>query len=71
MSDKETHVIAYNGQEYEVIELGSHPHAHGSTHGHEGDNETFARYRCFECGESVMADDIDEARTKLKNTECN
>lgn len=67
---EETHTIAYNGQRYEVIELGEHPHAHGESKGHEGESETYGSYRCFECGEWVNGDTLDEARSKLKEKSC-
>lgn len=70
MAEQETHVIAYGGERYQVIELGSHPHAHGEAHGHERDGEVRATYRCFECGTRTIADTVDEAREKLKQKDC-
>lgn len=70
MSDQDTHEIAYNGQRYEVIELGDHPHAHGQTRGHEGESETYGTYRCFECGKTTTGDTLDDARSNLKEKSC-
>lgn len=66
----ETHVIEHNGQEYQVIEVGKHPHAHGGVYGHEKSGESSAAYRCFECGTRVTAETLDEAKAKLKQKSC-
>lgn len=69
MTDQDTHVVAYGGQKYEVIEVGDHPHAHGESRASE-DGDSYARYRCFECGTVIVGDDLDDARSKLKEEKC-
>lgn len=69
--DENKHIAEKDGQKYEVIVVGDHENAHGGGVSSESSSEVKWKYECFDCGNTVIGEDADDARAKLADKKCN